>query len=313
MTIKSSVPESWAIEAKSLGKTYGDLKAVDSIDFRVATGECFGFLGPNGAGKSSTIKMLQCFAPVTEGTLSVLDMDVGKYAAQIKARLGVVPQEDMLDPDLKVRQNLTVYARYYNIPKLEREKRADKMLEFMQLTEKKDEKVDTLSGGMKRRLSIARALMNDPELLILDEPTTGLDPQARLMIWNQLNVLSRKGTTIVLTTHYMDEAARLCDRLVIMDEGHIVEQGKPSELIATHAGKHVIELPLDGHKPENILKSLPSGNWNFETHEDRLYLYCSDDHPPLKIFDEIGIKDYILRPASLEDVFLKLTGRELIE
>src|SRR3972149_1201348 len=233
------------IEAKSLIKKFGDLMAVDTISFRVFKGECFGFLGPNGAGKTTTIKMVNCVLPLTAGKLTVAVMDVMKQGREIKKMIGVAPQEDNLDPDFTVLHNLIVYARYFDIPKVEATRRAEELLRFVQLEEKRNVLIDQLSSGMKRRLILARALINEPQILILDEPTTGLDPQGRHLIWDKVRGLQRQGVTIVLTTHYMEEAAQLCDRTLIMDHGKIIEQGKPAELVRKHVGVDVLEVDND--------------------------------------------------------------------
>jgi lipooligosaccharide transport system ATP-binding protein len=300
--------------ASALAKSYGDFRAVDGIDFRIERGECFGFLGPNGAGKTSTMRMVQAVSLPTSGRLSVLGLDPTREGKKIRARIGVCPQSDNLDPDLKVRQNLLIYARYFPMSHALTEKRADELLEFVALSEKKERAIAELSGGMKRRLVIARALVNEPELLLLDEPTTGLDPQARHLIWQKLRELRSRGVTMVLTTHYMDEAERLCDRLVIMDAGRILAAGTPRDLIAEHVGQEVFELRAPEAREAEIFRDLDVG------HKER-----SGD--VLAVFlgrrSEIGEKlverarsagvHYLLRNATLEDVFLKLTGRELGE
>src|SRR6266542_3034300 len=230
------------IHARGLTKRFGTFTAVDAIDFDVAPGEAFGFLGPNGAGKTSTMRMIGCVSPRTEGTLQVLDMDPATQGPQIRARIGVVPQEDWLDQEMTARDNLVIYGRYFDLPWPEARRRADQLLEFVQLTDRASSKVEPLSGGMKRRLSVARSLINEPSLLLLDEPTTGLDPQARHLVWERLYRLKQRGTTLVLTTHYMDEAEQLCDRLVVMDNGRIVAEGSPRALVAAHATREVVEL-----------------------------------------------------------------------
>ncbi|MFA5313614.1 MAG: ATP-binding cassette domain-containing protein, partial [Methanomassiliicoccales archaeon] len=277
----------------------------------IEEGECFGFLGPNGAGKSTTMKMIHCTSPITSGQLSVLGMDVKERQRDIKNLIGVAPQDNNLDPDFTVHKNLTVYARYFNIDAKVAKKRADDLLEFMQLTEKRDVSVENLSGGMKRRLIIARALMNEPKVLILDEPTTGLDPQARHLIWERIRELRRKGVTVLLTTHYMDEAEKLCERLVIMDKGKIVVQGRPADLIRDVIGSEVVEMDEPTDEMEAFVRSK---GWNYERTIDRLLIYaaCCDDIV-LMMKERFGLVTTTIRKATLEDVFLKLTGRKLIE
>ena len=306
------------IEARGLTKHYGNFTAVDGIDFDVMRGECFGFLGPNGAGKTTTIRMICCVSPVTDGHLRVLGMDPGEQPRLIKARLGVVPQEDNLDPDLTVIENLLAYARYFDIPHEEARVRAYDALEVMALTEKALEKIDALSGGMKRRLTVARALVSRPELLILDEPTTGLDPQARQLFWQRLRALKRQGITMLLTTHYMEEASQLCDRVLIMDGSRIIERGTPTELIQRIIGEQVIELRFDGVPPMAAVAEIRSSSNGFtvEETEDTVYLFEANGRRlstlDLDRFDGVA-REVIQRRASLEDVFLRLTGRGLIE
>jgi lipooligosaccharide transport system ATP-binding protein len=302
------------ISGHGLVKKYGELNAVDGIDFDVYPGECFGFLGPNGAGKTTTIRMMTCVSPVTQGTLSVDGLDVTRDQRAVKARIGVVPQEDNLDPDLSVQQNLTVYSRYFGIPKKVAMERINEGLALFSLQEKRHEQIDNLSGGMKRRLTIARSLLNDPRIVVLDEPTTGLDPQARHLVWQKLRLLKARGVTMILTTHYMDEAAHLCDRLVIMHQGKILVEGKPRELIREYAGEQVVEVHLLPDEREGVLSSLGSmPRIEVEDVEDILYLFgvngaaqevqgLIDD--PLRVIE---------RHANLEDVFLRLTGRGLLE
>ncbi len=302
------------VSAKNLVKKFGNFTAVDHIDFSIEEGECFGFLGPNGAGKTSTMKMIYCFSAVTEGDLQVMGQDVKKKQVEIKRLMGVVPQEDSLDPDLSVLDNLIIYANYFDIPKNQAKSRAEELLNFLQIYEKKDEKVPKLSGGMKRRLVIARALMNQPRLLVLDEPTTGLDPQARLLIWNKLRTLKKEGVSMILTTHYMEEAAQLCDRLVIMDHGKILAMGSPAELIRQHVGREVYEIRghHEGLSPlrENYLKR----GFDAECFGDSLYLFVKDGmNSSEELFHELKNFDFHRRMASLEDVFLKVSGRELRE
>lgn len=302
------------IEARGLVKRYGTLAAVDGVSFVVSPGECFGFLGPNGAGKTTTIKMITGFAPVTAGTLRVAGMDVTREARRVKALLGVVPQEDNLDPDLPVRKNLEVYARYFSIPPETARRRIIESLELFQLEEKAEAGVDALSGGMKRRLIIARALVNDPRILVLDEPTTGLDPQARHLVWQKLRLLKSRGVTMLLTTHYMDEAVHLCDRLVIMHHGKILTEGNPYALIAEHAGELVLELRMAPDEREPFLAEVRDvPGTAVEEVEDIVYLFGAK-----KTAREIAerVDDparAFLRPGNLEDVFLRLTGRGLLD
>jgi lipooligosaccharide transport system ATP-binding protein len=296
------------ISARSLTKSFGAVHAVRSIQFDIADGEVFGFLGPNGAGKSTTMKMLYAMVTPDAGTLSVGGIDVVAEPRAAKARLGVVPQDNNLDPDLTVRQNLTVYARYYGIRKKEAHRRADELLEFMQLSEKRDVIIYHLSGGMQRRLVLARGLINDPQVLILDEPTTGLDPQARQLVWQKVRGLKRRGLTIILTTHYMEEAASLCDRLAIMDHGQILVTGAPNELVAALPGREVIEAHAE--EPEAVREAgrhLGDG----EIHGDGIYWFISGGQADVDPLVSAGAVKVLRRPANLEDVFLKLTGREL--
>lgn len=300
--------------ARNLVKKFGSFTAVNHIDFEIVEGECFGFLGPNGAGKTSTMKMIYCFSAVTEGELSVMGLDVKKNPVRIKRDLGVVPQEDSLDPDLSVINNLVIYASYFDVPKKEAQIRASELLDFLQLTEKKDEKVPKLSGGMKRRLVIARALMNRPKLLVLDEPTTGLDPQARLLIWNKLRSLKKEGVSMILTTHYMEEAAQLCDRLVIMDHGKILAGGSPKDLIRQHVGREVYEIRGHGEALNPLRENYLKRGFDAECFGDSLYLFVKDGvNSSEELFHELKDFDFHRRIASLEDVFLKVSGRELRE
>lgn len=301
--------------ARGLTKRFGDFTAVDSIDFEVRQGEAFGFLGPNGAGKSSTMRMIGGVSPVTSGDLSVFGLDPATHAPQIKARLGVVPQEDNLDTELTVAENLLIYGRYFDLPRSEIRRRIDELLDFAQLTERRDSRVEPLSGGMKRRLTIARGLINNPEMMILDEPTTGLDPQARHVLWDRLYRLKREGVTLVITTHYMDEAEQLCDRLVIMDHGKIVAHGSPRELIDTFSTREVMELrfPAGIEAPDaNAYASLAK---RIETLQDRTLLYIDDSDQAASELNERGIQpsETLVRRSTLEDVFLRLTGRTLID
>jgi len=305
------------LEAKELTRRFGSFTAVDGISFSVAKGECFGFLGPNGAGKTTTIRMITHHLPVTEGTLKVLGMEVGSHARRIKARIGVVPQENNLDSDLKVLENLIVYSRYHGIPRKEAGKRAMEMLEFFQLEEHAQSPIMQLSGGMQRRLLIARGLINNPEVLILDEPTTGLDPQARHMIWQKLRALQSQGVTLIMTTHYMEEAEQLCSRLVIIDHGKILVEGTPRQLIAKHAGREVLELRLlDGEDRDRCLGSIGGEELEgveVECSADTLFLYTSDAASLMTRLNFGPERTVLHRRASLEDVFLRMTGRELRE
>lgn len=298
------------IEAKDLKKTFGSTIAVDGIAFSVQKGTVFGFLGPNGAGKTTTMKMIACVSPKTSGILSVLGMDPDTVPAAIKARLGVVPQETNLDPDFTCYGNLFTYARYFDIPETLAAKKADELLEFVQLTEKRDVAVEKLSGGMKRRLILARALVNNPDILILDEPTIGLDPQARHLIWEKLRALQAQGNTIVLTTHYLDEAARLCDRLVIMDNGRILVEGTPADLVREHAGHEIVEV----ENTAEIVSCLQNLKVTYEIAGDMIQVATGSSRDVARIlFDRCRPEKVITRPATLEDVFLKLTGRKLRE
>jgi len=304
------------VEARSLTKRFGSFVAVDGIDFAIEPGEAFGFLGPNGAGKTSTMRMIGCVSPRTGGELRVLDMDPAHDGPQIRARLGVVPQEDNLDTELTVWDNMLIYGRYFGLPRALVRERAAELLDFVQLGDRGSSKVDPLSGGMKRRLTIARALVNQPELLLLDEPTTGLDPQARHLLWDRLYQLKRQGVTLVLTTHYMDEAEQLCDRLVIMDEAHIVAEGSPRELIAEHVTREVVEVRLDlASDPAVTYAQLQKLGDRLEPLADRVLVYTDDGDATAKAIANDGVGDaaLLIRRSSLEDVFLILTGRTLEE
>ena len=302
---------SGVIVAEDLTKRFEKLVAVDHVNFEIKQGECFGFLGPNGAGKTTIIRMINCVSPITSGKLHVLDMDVNKDFRKIKALIGVAPQEDNLDPDFSVVLNLTSYARYFGMRKPEALKKSKELLAFMQLSDKTEVKIDKISGGMKRRLIIARALLNDPKVLILDEPTTGLDPQARHLIWERVRELKKKGVTVVITTHYMDEAQQLCDRLVIMEKGKILVEGAPLALISKHVGAGVVEiLYLD----EAMESSLKRNGLIFEKAGERVYVYTDDNRKVrAMLLEEFPQANIIIRDATLEDVFLKLTGRGLRE
>ncbi len=304
--------ENIIIEARGLTKNYDDFKAVDGIDFEVYKGEICGFLGPNGAGKTTTIKMMHCVLPVTSGTLTVANLDVTTYPRQIKSMIGVAPQEDNLDPDFTVKQNLLVYARYFDLPKKQALTRAEQLLDFFQLREKANVIISELSTGMKRRLILARALINEPRILLLDEPTTGLDPQARHLVWEEIRTLNKQGTTIILTTHYMDEAAELCHRTLIMDNGKIIEQGTPTELVKKHAGEEVLEI---GNTPDALkLIQTRFPDARTEILGDRLRVFTDQPHGAFAAFlENFPTKGALIRNANLEDVFLKLTGRKLRE
>jgi lipooligosaccharide transport system ATP-binding protein len=298
------------IRAEDLGKTYGGVVAVDGIRFTVRKGEIFGFLGPNGAGKTTTMKMITCVSPRSSGTLTVFGLDPDRDPAGIKSRLGVIPQETNLDPDYTTYGNLLSYSRYFDIPKQAGEKRVEELLDFVQLQEKRDVTIEKLSGGMKRRLILARALVNDPELLILDEPTIGLDPQARHLIWEKLKTLQSQGNTIVLTTHYLDEAARLCDRLVIMDNGKILVEGTPEELVKTYVGDEIVEVERTGE----VIRCLTELDIPYEIFGDVIQIATESSRDVARILlEKCQPKKVLTRPATLEDVFLKLTGRNLRE
>ena len=301
------------VEAKGLSKFYGDKEVVKGVDFFVKEGECFGLLGPNGAGKTTTMGMIYCFTAPSSGSLKVCDIDVGENSKKIKEMIGVVPQEDMLDPDLTVLENFIVYARYFNIPKNEAYDRAMELLDFMQLKERRNDTVSELSGGMKRRLIIARALINRPKLIILDEPTTGLDPQARHIIWDKLIKLKKDGTTLLLTTHYMEEARNLCDRLVIMDEGRFVAEGNPEDLIKKHLEKEVIEILSRCGLEFDIEMELNGLEFRYEKSGEREYLFADNGNPLVKRLMEVGHMELLHRQVTLEDLFLQLTGRSLEE
>ena len=303
------------IAARGLTKRFGDFAAVDGIDFEVRRGEVFGFLGPNGAGKTSTMRMIGCTSPRTEGTLTVMGMDPLDRAAEIKARIGVVPQTDNLDIELTVRENLEMYSRYFDVERDVAKERIDELLDFVQLTERAKDKVEPLSGGMKRRLTIARALVNQPHLLLLDEPTTGLDPQARHLVWDRLYRLKQRGVTLVVTTHYMDEAEQLCDRLVVMDNAKIVAEGSPRDLIARYSTREVLELRLSDDLRERAKGTIDGHAERVEWLPDRVLLYTESGETTLSALTDGGIHpdSALVRRAGLEDVFLTLTGRSLIE
>jgi lipooligosaccharide transport system ATP-binding protein len=305
--------------AENLTKNYGDFQAVKGIDFAIYPGQCYGILGPNGAGKTTTVAMIYCFLPVTAGKLEVLGLDVTRSRRQIKAQLGVVPQEDNLDQELTVLENLVIYANYFGIPKEVATGRAEQLLEFFKLAEKRKVSVEKLSGGMKRRLTLARGLINNPKLLILDEPTAGLDPEARHHIWHHLRQLKQQGMTVILTTHYLEEASQLCDYLLIIDQGKILAEGTPSGLVKKHTGKLVWQLEPAKEAAEFLVRQLRGMNLPEITAEhyrvigNTLYLYLPEDNRQLSdsLRELPGITYRMLRPANLEDVFLKLTGRGL--
>jgi len=303
------------VSAHDLSKQFGDLHAVDGIDFEVRRGEVFGFLGPNGAGKSSTMRMIGCVSPITGGTLSVLGMDPATDGARIRSRLGVVPQDNNLDEELTVYENLLIYGRYFGLSRKVINERIDELLAFAQLDERRKSRVEPLSGGMKRRLTIARGLINTPELLILDEPTTGLDPQARHLLWDRLYRLKQEGVTLLLTTHYMDEAEQLCDRLVIMDKGKIVAEGTPRQLIERHSTREVLELRFPVGTQEQHAAELAGMASRTEILPDRVLLYTDDADTLATAVSERGIvhESTVSRRSTLEDVFLHLTGRSLVE
>jgi lipooligosaccharide transport system ATP-binding protein len=303
------------VSARSLTKRFGDLVAVDGIDFEVRRAEAFGFLGPNGAGKTSTMRMIGCTSPPSGGALTVIGMDPVAQASEIKRSIGVVPQIDNLDIELTVRENLEMYARYFDVPRAEAARRIDELLDFVQLTEKANSRVEPLSGGMKRRLTIARGLVNQPDLVLLDEPTTGLDPQARHLVWDRLYRLKQRGATLIITTHYMDEAEQLCDRLVIMDKAKIVAEGSPRELIDKYCTREVLELRLSDSDRERLSDSLDGLVERTEWLPDRVLLYTETGDATLAAVHERGAETQtaLVRRATLEDVFLYLTGRSLIE
>jgi lipooligosaccharide transport system ATP-binding protein len=303
------------ILARALTKRFGDLTAVDGIDFEVARGESFGFLGPNGAGKTSTMRMIGCVSPVTSGLLTIFGLDPAAHGPTIRARLGVVPQADTLDMELTVRENLMIYSRYFDLSWREGARRADELLEFVQLQERAKDRVDELSGGMKRRLTIARALINSPELLLLDEPTTGLDPQARHLVWDRLYRLKQRGVTLVLTTHYMDEAEQLCDRLVVMDKAKIAAQGSPRELIDRYSTREVLELRFPLNDQPALDGKLNDLAERVEVLPDRVLLYTGDGDEAIAAVHRRGLQPEtaLVRRSTLEDVFLRLTGRSLVD
>jgi lipooligosaccharide transport system ATP-binding protein len=303
------------IHARGLTKRFGTFTAVDRISFDVHAGEAFGFLGPNGAGKTSTMRMISCASPASDGELTVLNMKPRSDSSRIKARLGVVPQQDNLDMEITVRENLLMYARYFDISRHVAATRADELLQFVELADRASSQVESLSGGMKRRLTIARALVNEPDLILLDEPTTGLDPQARHVVWDRLYQLKRRGATLLLTTHYMDEAERLCDRLVVMDKATIVAEGSPRELIAKYSTREVLELRFADDVRASLDGRLSTIAERVEMLPDRVQVYTADGEHALQQVHAIGIplESAVVRRSTLEDVFLRITGRALIE
>ncbi len=303
------------IKATGLRKSFGDFEAVKGIDLEVRPGEAFGFLGPNGAGKSSTMRMVAAVSPPSGGELRILGMDPATQGPAIRGRLGVCPQEDTLDTEISVRENLLVYGRYFGISKREVASRADDLLAFLQLTDKQHDLVDKLSGGLKRRVTIARSLINNPEVLLLDEPTTGLDPQARHLLWDKLFRLKQQGVTLVITTHYMDEAEQLCDRLVVIDGGLIVAEGSPRQLIEEHSTREVAELRFGVGEHEVYAPQVADLAERIEVLPDRLLLYTSDGEESLAKVHERGLAPtaVLVRRSTLEDVFLRLTGRSLVD
>src|SRR3984885_1034330 len=304
------------VQARGLTKKFGTFTAVDGIDFDLYRGEAFGFLGPNGAGKSSTMRMIGCVSPPTSGELSILGLDPVRDGSAIRARLGVVPQDDTLDMELTVRENLLVYGRYFGLPRRVIRERTAALLDFVQLADRAKSKVDPLSGGLKRRLTIARSLINEPEILILDEPTTGLDPQARHVVWDRLFRLKQRGVTLILTTHYMDEAEQLCDRLVVMDHGTIAAEGTPRELITRYSTPEVLELRFaHGQQEVAVEKIKDLSPERMEVTPDRLLIYEADGDAFLERVHAAGLQPIteLVRRSSLEDVFLRLTGRTLVD
>jgi len=303
------------IVAHQLVKRFGEFTAVDGIDVEVQPGEVFGFLGPNGAGKSSTMRMIACVSPVTSGTLRLFGLDPATHGPEIRGRIGVVPQLDTLDGELSVQENLWLYGRFFDLPRAEAKKRTVELLEFAQLSDRADSVVEHLSGGMKRRLSIARSLINNPQLLLLDEPTTGLDPQARHVLWDRLYRLKQQGVTQVLTTHYMDEAEQLCDRLVVMDQGRIVAEGSPRSLIELYSTREVLELRFAAGSNEDHARQLGGIGERQELLPDRVLVYTHDGEAALAETHARGLQpeSALVRRASLEDVFLQLTGRSLVD
>ena len=308
-------PETSLIHARGLTKRFGKLTAVDSIDFDVAPGEAFGFLGPNGAGKTSAMRMIGCVSPVTEGLLRILNLDPAIHGPQIRARIGVVPQSDTLDTELTVRDNLVIYGRYFGLSRSEATRRAAELLDFVQLSDRANDRVEPLSGGMKRRLTIARSLINEPQLMLLDEPTTGLDPQARHLLWDRLYRLKQRGVTLVLTTPYMDEAEQLCDRLVVMDKAKIVAEGSPRSLIEQYSTREVAEMRFAPGVQDTLDGQFNGLADRVEHLPDRVLLYAEDGEAVAVAAHDRGLRPetVLVRRSTLEDVFLRLTGRSLVD
>ncbi len=311
----AEVDDDVLVRARGLTKTFGEFTAVGGIDVEVRRGEAFGFLGPNGAGKSSTMRMIGCVSPVSAGELTILGLDPATDGAAIRARLGVCPQKDILDEDLSVEENLWVYGRFFGLSRAEVRARTVELLDFAQLTERRRDRVEPLSGGMKRRLTIARSLISNPEVLLLDEPTTGLDPQARHVLWDRLFRLKRQGVTLIVTTHYMDEAEQLCDRLVVMDHGRIVAEGSPRALIAEHSTREVLELRFDPDEQARQVDVVSGVGDRLEVLPDRLLVYAHDGDAALAEVHARGVEPLssLVRRSTLEDVFLHLTGRTLVD
>jgi lipooligosaccharide transport system ATP-binding protein len=301
------------VSARDLRKNYGALTAVDGISFDIREGECFGFLGPNGAGKTTTVKMIHCVSPVTSGTLIVNGLPAHINNRALKKMTGIIPQEITLDIDLTVYENLIIFAKFFDIPRREAKSRIAELLKFVELEAKRDSKISELSTGMKRRLLVARALLNQPKLIVADEPTTGLDPQARHLIWQRLRQLKSEGATLILTTQYMEEAQQLCDRIVVMYQGKILKEGVPSKLVAEEIGREVVEVRIPKEEDEKVVAQLSEFACGHERVGDTLYFYCRDGHDLMRKLVELDLHNYLTRPATLEDVFLKLTGRSLIE
>jgi lipooligosaccharide transport system ATP-binding protein len=311
----SDAAPQYVITAENLTKRYGDVTAVDGISFRVPAGEAFGLLGPNGAGKSTTMKMIGGVSQRTSGNLFIMGLDPEQHGPEVRAHLGVVPQQDNLDEELKVRDNLLVYGRYFGLPMSYLKPKADELLEFAQLADKAKSKVDALSGGMKRRLTIARSLINEPRILLLDEPTTGLDPQARHILWDRLFRLKEQGVTLILTTHYMDEAEQLCDRLIVVDKGKIMAEGSPASLIREYSTREVLELRFGSERNASVGAELEGVGERLETLPDRVLIYAHDGEAALEQVTSRGLRPVtsLVRRSSLEDVFLRLTGRSLVD
>jgi lipooligosaccharide transport system ATP-binding protein len=311
---EAASPEAMIV-ATGLTKKYGDFVAVDEVSFTVTRGEAFGRLGPNGAGKSTTMKMIAATSQRTGGNLVILGKDPNKQGPEIRAHLGVVPQQDNLDRELKVWENLMVYGRYFGLSRKFLKGKIEELLDFAQLGEKRNSKTEELSGGMKRRLTIARGLVNEPEILLLDEPTTGLDPQARHILWDRLFRLKEQGVTLVITTHYMDEAEQLCDRLIVMDKGKIMAEGSPAELIKKYSSKEVLEVRFGSDNNAGVAKKLKGIGERLEVLPDRILIYAESGEKCLELIVKLGLEPVtsLVRRSSLEDVFLRLTGRTLVE